>query len=117
MITKELIYGIFKEDIANLVRAEKNILLGSEEIDRITSIDFNGGEILSDLMSLLTPNTEEIYSYYEVTVVIGYTSPRVDHLLSLWKEVAKPMEQNVYDFTLDPNSIHVSRCISFSFAV
>ena len=88
-VTKEIIYGLFKEEMSTLFKSEKNVLLASEEVDRISSEYFGGDEMLNELMDLMTPNAgKELDSRYEVTVVIGYTSPRVDQL-----------------FTKDPNSI------------
>lgn len=110
-VTKKLIHGIFKEELAKLFEAEKNILLGSEEIDRIASPDFDGEGILGELMAMLTPEGEGMLPYYETTVVVGY-APRADLLLSLWQEVGKPAKQSVYEFTLDPNNIHVSLFVS-----
>lgn len=105
-VTKEIIYGLFKEEMSTLFKSDKNVLLGSEEVDRISSEYFGGDEMLNELMDLMTPNAgKELDSRYEVTVVIGYTSPRVDQLLSLWHEVAKPTKKDFYKFTKDPNSI------------
>lgn len=96
--------SMYKDEMTKLFQEEKNILLGTEEIDRITSSDYNGEEIMADLMSLLKPSESSVMTY-EVTVVIGYSSPRVDHLLSLWNEVANPNDKGIYEFTRDPNSI------------
>ena len=117
-VTSDLIYGIFQQEMNAQLATVKNILLGSEEVDRITAdfFDISGKDIIGKLLPLIsglmnhgpeqTPYEDDSDDKInEVSVVVGYTSPRINHLISLWKEVGKPQNLSFSDFVLDSNSV------------
>jgi hypothetical protein len=77
--TSELL-NIFRKEIRKQLGLGLNILLGSEEIDSIDS------DQLDTLLTIFPAEASK-----NIVVVINYRSPRIRHLMSLWKQMRIPV--------------------------
>jgi hypothetical protein len=90
----EKVKMIYKEDIEMYYSKGDNIIMGIEEIDRISHSVIHGGAMLSEVNADNNKLLDEILSVVPATaiqagtvdVVIVYRSPRISHLKSLFKE-------------------------------
>jgi len=89
-IAQSTIYDIFHQEIGNQFENGSNIIFGSDEFDRITSKLYDGDVIFHKTTTLLSSLDYHVESslQYETTVVIGYYTPRIHHLLLLWNELS-----------------------------
>lgn len=116
-VNQQDMIDIFRSDIytkwndIDPIYGRKNLVLGSEEMDQITADHLNGDEILENILSILPPNTRDV-----TDVVVTYRSPKVKHLLSLWKEVGVQIRNETFsEFIFNPESFqHIHTIESLS---
>lgn len=86
-VQQSQILGMFRNEIHRHWEAGKNIILGNEEIDRITITSTDKAFFKDQLFSLLPDGYEQ---YTEIVTV--YRAPRIKHLISLCKENFREVE-------------------------
>jgi len=65
-----------------------NLILGGEKVDMIVDDDVTmGDDILDDVLSILPDNYKDV-----TTVLINYRAPRLDHLISVWKQCSMQVQ-------------------------
>jgi len=95
MNKKEVIYT-YANEFLHAWRTGKNIVLGSEALDFVVK-DRDGSLILEELLQIMPWNfNRQHYALKnlrimngtdsDVTMVVTYRTPRVDHLVSIWRE-------------------------------
>jgi len=99
-VTSQSMVGIFAGEVKRQWDSGSSIMLGSEEVDWVVNDQLDGPAILSKVLSILPPGYKAF-----TTVVINYRAPRINHLLSLWKEVGVVKQQTFYQFVFDPATI------------
>ena len=93
----------FAQEVDNQWNIGASIILGSEEVDLVVDDQLNGPVVLGKVLSILPPGYEAF-----TTVVISYRAPRIENLLSLWKEIGVVetagvlKKQSLYEFISDP---------------
>lgn len=96
------VIDMFRSDIATKWNSDQkpSIIMGSEEIDGILAENLDGDEILDKIFSILPPNPRSV-----MDVVVAYRSPKVEHLLSLWREVGVQLwNQTFAEFIFNPEA-------------
>jgi hypothetical protein len=86
---------IYKDDIEMHYSKGDNIIMGIEEIDRISHSVIHGGAMLSEVNADNNNLLDEIFSVVPATaiqagtvdVIIVYRAPRISHLKSLFKQL------------------------------
>lgn len=95
---KEVI-SFYKKEFERVWRDSYNLVIGTESLDNLFSHSYKGQKVLNKLLRVLPlkknkdpddeiENEEESWKAAEsdLTVVVNYRAPRIDHLISLWHQ-------------------------------
>lgn len=95
---KEVI-SFYKKEFERVWRDSYNLVIGTESLDNLFSHNYKGQKVLNKLLRVLplkknkdpddgNENEEESWKAAEsdLTVVVNYRAPRIDHLISLWHQ-------------------------------
>ena len=92
-----------KEEILLKYKRGYNIILGAEALDRMTLPAINGS-LIDDFVLDILP-TKVFNNHHLITSVVVYRSPRVKHIISLWKQftnvISKDHKMTFYQFLCD----------------
>jgi len=99
-VTGPIMTFLFAQEVQKQWDSGKSIMLGSEEVDSVVNDQLDGPAVLGKVLSILPPGYEAF-----TTVVINYRAPRIENLLSLWKEIGVAKKQTFYQFIFDPATV------------
>jgi len=99
-VTSESMLDLFAQEVKIQWDSGTNIILGSEEVDWVVNDQLDGPAVLGKVLSILPPGYEAF-----TTVAINYRAPRINHLLSLWKEIGVVKNKSFYEFVFDPQTL------------
>jgi tmRNA-binding protein len=72
-----------------------NLIFGTEAMDLIVKLE-EGAEMIDALQNRILPSSVRDD---QITVVIAYRTPKIDHLISQWHQICKPPnQQSFFDF-------------------
>jgi hypothetical protein len=99
---------LYRTEIRQQLELGLNILLGSEEIDSVAS---SPGDALDVLLTIFPAEAIK-----NISVVIAYRAPRIQHLMSLWKQLLgeNKGENTFYDFLHTPIPFHAIDSLSMA---
>jgi len=89
---------LFTREVKIQWESGMSILLGSEEVDSVVNDQLDGPAVLDKVLSILPSGYEKF-----TNVVINYRAPRINHLISLWKQIGD--EMSFYHFVFDPRTV------------
>jgi len=94
-VDKEEVKQLFRDDLVQKWNSgQNNLILGSEEVDSIIADQLDGAAILDEMLSILPEGAKD-----RTTAVVMYRSPRIKHLISVYKEIeANAPEYNNISF-------------------
>jgi hypothetical protein len=92
---------MYRTEIRKQLELGLNILLGSEEIDSVAK----SPDALDELLTIFPAEACK-----NISVVITYRAPRIQHLMSLWKQLLE--ESTFYDFLHYPIPFHMIDSLS-----
>ena len=84
----------FRNEIQDKYNQGYNIILGSEEIDRVTKEEeqFKNNTIIDEIINILPKKVRE-HRYKHLLSIVVYRAPRSSHLKSVWVEMQDCMKQ------------------------
>jgi hypothetical protein len=85
------VIGLFRSSMEQAWRDKKNIIYGSEEMDRLVNpVHSNSSFLMDAILNILPWNisgTSPKLKVDDVEVLLVHRTPRVDHLVSVWHQM------------------------------